>query len=129
MTDDAKDVLKITLFPIFLGNDHTSRHLASKLFYSTGISSLICDKRRCALDLFAMSYRFYPLYKSCDDTLLSEQLMALSRKHSELTLLLIPTTEEYSAAVDRLASQLEARFIITDTENLLTSPPIADMMS
>ena len=76
-----------------------------------------------------MSYRFYPLYKSGDDTLLSEQLMALSRKHSELTLLLIPTTEEYSAAVDRLASQLEARFIITDTENLLTSPPIADMMS
>ena len=55
--------------------------------------------------------------------------MALSRKHSELTLLLIPTTEEYSAAVDRLTSQLEARFIITDTENLLTSPPIADMMA
>ena len=129
MTDDAKDVLKITLLPVFLGNNNTSRRLASKLFYKTGRSALICDKRRCALDLFAMSYSFYPLYKSDDDTLLSEQLIMLSQRHSELTLLLIPTTKEYSAAVDRLAAQLEARFIIKDTENLLISQPVADMMS
>ena len=129
MTDDAKDVLKITLLPVFLGNNNTSRRLASKLFYKTGRSALICDKRRCALDLFAMSYSFYPLYKSDDDTLLLEQLIMLSQRHSELTLLLIPTTEEYSAAVERLAPQLEARFIITDAKEIFLCPPIADMMS
>jgi hypothetical protein len=129
MTDDAKDVLKIALFPIFLGNTHASRSLAARLFYRAGVSSLICDKKRSAFDLFAMSYRFYPLYKSLDDALLLEQLFSLAKKHSERTLLLVPTTEEYSSATDRLAQQLETQFIITDINSLFDCPPIKDIMS
>ena len=129
MTDDAKDVLKITLYPIFLGNNCTSRRLASHLFYRAKVSSLICDIKRNLLDFFSVSYRFCPLYKSLDDKLLAEQLLSIAKKNSDLTLLLIPTNKEYSSAVDRLTPILESQFIITDTENLLICPPIADILA
>lgn len=129
MTDEEKDALKITLFPIFLGNTYTSRRFAKRLFFRTGISSLICDNKRAVSDLFSISYRFCHIYKSLDDRILSEQLLSLAQKYSELTLLLIPANKDYSRAVDRLTPLLEPRFIITDTDNLFVCPPIADMLA
>jgi hypothetical protein len=43
--------------------------------------------------------------------------------------MLVPTTEEYSSATDRLAQQLETQFIITDIDSLFDCPPIKDIMS
>ena len=58
-----------------------------------------------------------------------KMLFSLAKKYSERTLLLVPTTEEYSSATDRLAQQLETQFIITDIDSLFDCPPIKDIMS
>ncbi len=120
---ETKELLLQNVVPIFIGNNARAHRLAGQLFYQYGIVSILCGKRKNLLDLLDPSCVFVKLLEKDLDRLTLEQLSDLANEYKEYLLFLIPVSSEGIRFSHENSDFLEASFILSDPQALLSQAP------
>ena len=123
-----EDEARLYFVPYILGNSRASHRLSARIYRRFGIVSVICDDRRSLLDLLDISSRSVLLTHTDSPRLVCEQLIWLATQNDYTLPILIPTDTRYIKMLDTERDHLEACFVISSKEKVLTSSPLSSLI-
>ena len=126
MNQQHQNSKKDHFIPFVLGNTKASLALASKVYKKCRISCFIIDTERSWRNFFSPAY-FIPLTPSEERRLLCEQLIDLAKQYPNAMPILVPTTAQYSKAIEQNRDLLERYFIIREPNALLSDSPLENI--
>lgn len=127
MTRNAKNMLRDAVIPVLLGDCADSELLALRLYFRLGVTSYVCDTKKSLLSLINPSVRFFPLFvtDTCENALNS---LSYISDNTDYLPILVPCTAKYARLIERNRDFFESRFIISDTDSLLLSKPLSELL-
>ncbi len=127
MTREAKNMLRETVIPVLLGDCAASEAIALRLYFRLGVISYVCDTKKSLLSLINPSVKFFPLFitDDCDNALNS---LSYISDNTDYLPILVPCAAKYAELVERNREFFESRFIISDTDSLLLSKPLSELL-
>lgn len=108
-----------SVVPIILGNEKLAYKIAASLFFRYGLVSNIFAESRSFASHFAFFTLYHTLPSSKNDCFVLMSLDRFYTERGESTYLLIPTNEEYAALIKRNLENLERKFIIRDSDDVV----------
>lgn len=118
---DVRETIRCIL-PVLVDNTKKAHHTSARLYHRFGVVSLIFGKPRL-WDLIDPSSQTLRLPHSDCERLRVEELIDLAKKSEDYLPVLIPCSDEARAFVARHRTSLEAHFILSDAETLLSDSP------
>ena len=114
-----RGAISVSVTPVILGDESLAAKLAWSLFIRFGLRSNVFDRMQKLSHRILPFISFQALSESRRDRF---TLMSLDRFCTELgdsIYILIPTTKEYKAFIDRNLEKLENKFIIMSPAHIL----------
>jgi hypothetical protein len=122
-TSDKYLALSQYVLPVLFDNTIEAHRISLRIFNSDGIVSFICGKRRF-LDIFDISCKTLRLPDTNEERLITEELIKIADKYSDMLPVLIPCSKKAKDIADRFSDELETRYIIADPSVFGSSSPI-----
>lgn len=122
-TSDKYLALEQYVLPVLFDNTAEAHRISLRIFNSHGIISFICGKKRFS-DILDVSSKTLKLPDTNEARLVTEELIELADKYSDMLPVLIPCSKKAKEIAVNFSEELETRYIIADPSVFGSSSPI-----